>query len=140
MMNNDTDIQRLALPKTKLFVTERRLIRHSPTNQTVSDIALNSITEVSVRMETDWPAIIFPIGLVVIAGACKWFIASPTLGWLLCISIAVVGLLSLLGLRRPMLRIQTRDGQVTFEIKDSFTEAEAFAVSLRQKLNEPHAV
>jgi hypothetical protein len=134
-MTEQAETKRISLPKTKLYVSDGRLVRQSPTNQTVSEIALDSITDISVRMETDWPVIIFPLGLFVIAGACKWFLHSVAIGWLLCIVLAILGLLSLLGLKRPLLTVQTRDGQVTFEVKDTFPDAEAFTLSIKQQIN-----
>ena len=134
-MIEQTETKSISLPKTKLFVSDGRLVRQSPTNQTVSEIALTSITNVSVRMETDWPVIILPIGLFVASAACKWFINSSGIGWLLCIVLAIVGLLALLGLKRPLLTVQTTDGQVTFEVKDTFPDAEAFTISLKQQIH-----
>lgn len=133
-MTQEADPKGISLPKTKLFVSDGRLIRRSSTNQTVSEIALNSITHISVRMETDWPVIILPIGLFAIGAACKWLVSSPTIGWLLCIGLSVVGLLSLLGLKRPLITVQTQDGQMTFEVKDTFPDAEAFTLSLKQQI------
>jgi hypothetical protein len=130
------DAKQIILSKTKLFVEGGRLIRHSSANQAISDIPLKAITDVALRTEPDWMAIIFPIALFAGAWACKWFIPSPTLGWVLCISLAVVGLLSFLGLPRPMLTVRTREGKATFEIKEPFADAEAFALSLKQLVKE----
>jgi len=139
MTTEDNTSAVITLPKTKLSVRSGHLLLHSPTDQPISDIDMASITNVSVRMETDWAAIILPIGLFAIAGACKWYFSSSSLGWFLSVVVGIFGLIAFLGLKRPVLTVVTKDGQARIDIKDTLPEAEAFALSLKQQTNSHQA-
>lgn len=139
MTTEDNTSAVITLPKTKLSVRSGHLVLLSQTDRPISAIDMASITNATVRMETDWAAIILPLGLFAIAGACRWYFASTTLGWFLCVVVGIFGLIAFLGLKRPVLTVITKDGQANIDIKDTMPEAEAFVLSLKQQTGNRQA-
>lgn len=133
-MTTDDESTPLTLPKTKLTLADGHLILRTKRNETISSITLASITNIFVRKETDWIGIVFPFGFLAAGLACKWFIPSPALGWWLGGGLCAFALLCLFGLKRVLVVVQTKDGEVRFEVKDLPLDAEAFSLSIKQRV------
>jgi hypothetical protein len=133
MMTTGDESPALTLPKTNLTLAGDSLVLRTKRNETISSIALASITDIFVRKETDWFGIVFSAAIFAGGLACKSFIASSVLGWWLGGGLCAFAVICLLGLKRVLLVVQTKEGEVRFEVKDMPLDAEAFSLSVKQR-------
>jgi len=132
-MTTEETADPLVLPKTNLILSAGQLVLRTKNNETISSITLASITDIFVRKETDWFGIAFSTAVFAGGLACKSFIASPALGWWLGGGLCAFAILCLFGLKRVLLVVQTKEGEVRFDVKDLPLDAEAFSLSVRQR-------
>ena len=130
---SNTESASLTLAKTRLHLVSDRLVRRSKKGDTVSDIPVSSITEVSLRMVID--KVTLTIGCVLLASAiaCRVYITSQAVSWAVAIPLFLCAVLGMFGSYIPVLRLMTRDGEVSFEVSDPRDDAQAFAIALRQR-------
>jgi len=114
-----------------------RLVRRTADNKTLSEITLSSIKDIIIRSRTEWGAITFGLIFIGLGTVCKLYIATDLLAWSLCVILGLIGLLALIGSRQLYMVVKTTDGDATFELQDPRLDAEAFALTVRQRAHHP---
>ncbi|MAG94598.1 MAG: hypothetical protein CMJ48_12745 [Planctomycetaceae bacterium] len=127
------DIQ---LPKTKIALSDGVIRKLGKDGAVIATFTLDDLKDIRCEKSADYP---FPLGLIAVfsslAVVAKQFIPSPGLGWTVSILCAGVSIFSVIIICGRRIVLETRDGTVGYPVVDGFEEAEGFAVSVRQRLN-----
>ena len=125
----------LTLPQSMIMVSSEVLVKRIADGKVISEISLQTVRDVAIRNEPDWSGVAIAAFLFLVALICKAFIPIVWLSWISSIVIFIFGALIVVGgVARPVLWLSTKDGDVSLEIKDPKTDAQAFAVALKQRM------
>ncbi|MBL7663310.1 hypothetical protein JNK13_11225 [bacterium] len=135
------DLPDLCLPQSRLFFIGDKIIRRDLENNPIASLDLNSVREVRCKRSIDWGAVLFVFFCLLVLWAVSAY--EMPVPWNFFIQVPL-GLITFCTLAFALIETEviviSESGEVSFPVSDAPTDAKAFVVSLKERLQAKQAV
>lgn len=124
-------VGKLELPDAGLYLQDGVLVRLNDKGVMTGRYAVEDVLIVQAEKVTDWAAIMTSVVILGLAVVAKIYITSVPWSWVVAIALGFFSGLMLLVAKDTLLRLMTKDGEVSFKLSGDDEDVEAFVVSFK---------
>lgn len=127
----DNERKDIELPKTRLVVSSGELLKKGVKGEIISRHRLVTIDNVTFSSTFDLVTAILCVVAIVCTFIAKFAIPSENWSWLVSIVCGLIAVFCLFAVKKYQITIESKQGQVVYDLLDTIDEGMGFVVSLK---------